>query len=322
MGRIGEITPLGRGIAAQKTWSLILGSALLLLAGPAVTGDWVLDGELRVSEGGTWSSFLAADRRLGDGAYIFGEYGETRIDSEDLELDTRSVTLGGGFAPTETLRLGGWYTRWGRSGDITSDSLGGRVSWRGEPFRLSLLPGFRATTLHAGAPARDEDDGNGPPGGTPGPGGPGTEPGDDGPEVAEDFDLLAASLGLRGGLEWREYWHLTGSATFYSYDEDPAFLGSREGFEQLSTSGLTLAQGFPEHRYGLGVRRELEGWREVGLNLSRDRSAVDGMVAETARLHFLTPLGDAWDLRIEAGRTRTGDFPAGSFAGLTLSWYP
>ena len=300
-----------------------IGGLLALLAAPASASDWVLDGELRVSEGGAWSSFLAADRRLDGGNYVFGEYGETRIDSEELDLDTRSLTLGGGLAPTDQLRLGAWYTRWGRSGDITSDSLGGRIAWQSNGWRLSLLPGLRATTLHAGAPAREEEENdNGPPGETPGPGGPGTTPGEDGPEVAEDFDLVAASLGGRVGLEWREDWHLTASATFLSYDEDPAFLGSREGFEQLSTSGLTLAQGFPEHRYGIGLRRDLENWRELGFRLSRDRSAVDGMVAETASVHFLTPLGDFWDLRLEAGRTRTGDFPASSFAGVSLSWYP
>lgn len=283
------------------------------------SGDWVIDSELRVSEGGTWSSFLAGDRRVGEGGHVFVEGGRTWVDSEELNLNTRSLTLGGGFRPAEDYRLSGWYNHWGRSGDITSDSFTANLGWRGERLRVSVLPGSRFITLHGGAPAGEGD--NGLPISTPGNNSDDNGDDDEG-EVSEDFDLMGVSGGLRLSWDLTSDWQLAASGTWISYDEDPSLLASREGADRFSENAITLAQGFPEHRYSVELRRELGDWREIGLRLGRDRSAVDGIGATSASLRFLTPIGNSWDIEVETAVTRTGDFGSSLSAGVIFTWFP
>ncbi|MCP1727744.1 hypothetical protein J2T60_001744 [Natronospira proteinivora] len=312
-----EIAPIRQ---PMHRWALAL--LFLIISTPQIlqAGDWAVDTSLGISEGGTWRSHLLVERLLGESSHIYTGLGQTRVDSDDLALDTRSLSLGGGHRLNENVSLGSWYERWGRSGDISSDSLNGRLSWRPGPYRLSLVPGFRWVTLHAGAPAAGPNgQGGGPPDHVDLPP---VREGSDGEELAEDFDLLSRSLGLRFGRELGEDWRLRVSATWYDYDKDAATLATREGVENLSLSALTLAQGFSEHRYGLGVSWSFDEWRELGLDLGRDKSAVDGLYSDTLSLRYLTPVGRQWDMELELGAARTEGFGRSWFSGVHLSWYP
>jgi len=314
---VTQIKPISRRLARR-----ILAALILMVGGPqtALAEGWAVDASMGASEGGTWRSHLMVEKAVGQDSHVFTGLGQTRVDSDALALDTRSVSLGGGHRFQNELALGGWYERWGRSGDLTSDSLSGRLSWRPDPYRLSLVPGFRWITLHAGAPAAPGN-GNGP-----GPpdhvDAPPVRGGDDGEEVAEDFDLLSTSLGLRFRRNLGDDWRVRLSATWYDYDRDAAALATRDGLENISLSALTLAQGFSDHRYGLGVSWLLADWRELSLDLGRDKSAVDGLASETLSLRYLTPIGRQWDLELELGAARTEGFDTSLFSGIVLSWYP
>jgi hypothetical protein len=308
-------------VRARKHRSVPAGITLLslfALSPGLVAQGWSLESQFRVSGEDTHSTFVGADYMTEDGALAFGGLGRTHAGASDLDLDTTTLSFGGGRLLNEAWRFTGWYERWGNSGDLTSDAVRMNLAWRGEPVQISTILGWRGIRLHAGAPARRGDGDGGGPGLIPVRPGPGN---DERREVAEDFELRALSLGLRVRGSMGDVWYWSAGATAHDYSGSPEELAVRDNIEGLSASALTLAQGFLDRSFDMGVRRELPGLREVGISLARDRSAVDGRNSNTLRSHFLTPLGDHWDLELEVGRTRTDNFDPVHFGGVFLVWY-
>lgn len=302
------------------------GLVTLLLAGllpVQAQAFWTIESEFRSSSADANSAYLSIDRSVGDNGLLYVSLGQTRVDTSGTDLDTSSQTLGGLYSVNDQWRLSGFYERWGRSGDIVSDRLGGRVSGEIGALDLSVSGGGRWITLEAGAPARTEP-GGGPGGGPPitipvDPGGGGA--GDD-PTVAEDYDLVAGEAGLSLGWRFTESTSVSVGGSWTDYDRDPSQLLARDQLERLSESAVSLAQGFLDRSVYIDGRHDFGDYRELSLYIARDRSAVDGRTARTYSVSWIQPIADAWDLRIEVGRTRTEGFEASQFGGLSLTWYP
>lgn len=298
----------------------------LLLAGllpvPA-QAFWTIESELRSSSADASSTYLSIDRSVGENGLFYVSLAQTRVDTSGTDLDTSSQTLGGLYRFNDRWRFSGFYERWGKSGDIVSDRLGGRVSGEIAAFDLSVSGGGRWITLEAGAPARNTPGpGNGQGGGPPitipvNPGGGGNDP-----TVAEDYDLVAGEAGVRMGWRATESTSVSVGGSWTDYDRDPSQLLARNQLERLSESAVSLAQGFLDRSVYLEGRHDFGEYRELSLYIARDQSAVDGRTARTYSVSWIQPVADAWDLRIEAGRTRTEGFDASQFGGLSLTWYP
>ncbi|MEA5445850.1 hypothetical protein VCB98_08470 [Gammaproteobacteria bacterium AB-CW1] len=301
--------------------SVFIVCALLLAQAATAEALWTAESELRASDADSYSWLLSVDRSLGERGLIYVTVRESQVDAEGADLDTGSRVLGGMYRLNETWRLSAHAERWGRRGDIRADRLSSTLSGNGEQFGLSLIAGMRWITLSAGAPARSPGNGdNGPPFGIP------VDPGDDdeenGDRVAEDFDLKARQLGIRGRWFLDDQWTLVAGLNWDSYDRNPGDLAAREAIEQLSSSAVTLAQSFRDRGLFFEVRHDFGEFRELSVYLARDRSAVDGRRADTLALSWIQPMADAWDVRLEVGRTRTEDFDPTHFVGVGLTWYP
>lgn len=286
---------------------------------------WTIESEIRSSSADANSTYLSIDRSVGENGLFYVSLAQTRVDTSGTDLDTSSQTLGGLYRLNDRWRLSGFYERWGKSGDIVSDRISGRVSGEIGSFDLSFSGGGRWITLEAGAPARtDPGPGDGPGGGPPitipvDPGGGGN--GND-PTVAEDYDLAAGEAGMSVGWRFTKSTSVSMGGAWTDYDQDPAQLMARDQIESLSESAISLAQGFLDRSIYLEGRHDFGDYRELSLYLARDRSAVDGRTARTYSVSWIQPIGDAWDLRIEVGRTRTEGFDTSQFGGLSLTWYP
>lgn len=291
---------------------------LLLLPFPAAAQFWTVEGEVRSSTADATSWLASVDRSIGENGLVFVTLVETRVDVEGADLDTSSQTLGGSWRMNERWRLSGFVERWGKSGDLVSDRVSATLSRDTETVGLSLTGGIRWITLAAGAPIGEPDPG-GPPIDIP------VDPGGgngDGDQVAEDFDLQSRQLGLRGHWDITEAFTLAAGGSTYEYDRDASQLAARERVEQLNESAVSLAQGFLDRSLYIEGRYDFGDYRELSLSVGRDRSAVDGRTARTVSAAWIQPLGRAWDLRLEAGRTRTEGFDASRFGGISLTWYP
>jgi hypothetical protein len=138
--------------------------------------------------------------------------------------------------------------------------------------------------------------------------------------LSRTADSSADGFALDLRIEPADRWQLYFSATEYDYERDLAVLPRIERFNLLSTSTLTLANGFVDHLRMIGLERDL-GRTLLNLTYASDESAVDGTEFETLEAGVLFPVAARLDLEVTVGNGRSDLFGSGLYAGVSLLIY-
>jgi len=133
-------------------------------------------------------------------------------------------------------------------------------------------------------------------------------------------EIGADNFGIDVRVALAAGWHVYIGATEHDYERDLALLPRIDRLNFLSTSTLTLANGFIDHERSIGVEREL-GNKLLNVSFTTDRSAIDGSKFETLDAALLLPIGRRMDLEVNLGRGRSELADAGVYGGLLFLIY-
>ena len=186
--------------------------------------------------------------------------------------------------------------RWGDSGALETQDLGGSVYFDRQRWRIAL--GYETRDIEIPFTV------TGPLGGT----------------LRRTVDVPADGISVNGHVALAERWRLYAGAAEYDYERNLALLPRIDSLNWLSASTLTLANSFLDYQRWLAVERR---FGEVLLNVrfATDRSAVDGSELDTLDVAALFPIGRRFDLEVNLGHGRADFFDAGLYGGLMFVIY-
>jgi hypothetical protein len=186
--------------------------------------------------------------------------------------------------------------RWGDSGVLETDGLGGSIYFARESWRI----GFGYQTRDIEIPFTL----TGPFGGT--------------LQRSVSVDAARYALDVRRALGAR--WNLYLGIAEHDYERDLNVLPRIERFNFLSGSTLTLANSFIDRERSLGLERQFPRLL-LNLRAATDRSAVDGSKLDTFDAALLIPVGPRVDLEINVGNGRSDLFDSGLYGGVLFLVY-
>jgi hypothetical protein len=214
-------------------------------------------------------------------------------DRADIEADSLSIGVDHKLA-----RVG--FTldaeRWGDSGALETEDLGGSVYFDRERWRIGL--GYETRDIEIPFTL------TGPLGGT----------------QRRTVDVSADSVSVDARLAVAEHWQLYFALAEHDYQRNLNVLPRIDSLNLLSTSTLTLANGFLDHERSVAVEREL-GEVLLNVRVATDRSAIDDSKFETVEAAVLFPIGSRVDLEVSLGSGRSEFFDSGLYGGLLFLVY-
>lgn len=323
---------------------------LLPLAVCAEDTPWSLSLDTLGDDQGSRSFYLSTAVQAGADTWLSGGYGEGRIRYDGApDIDSKSAHLGltQGFAQDWSWGLD--FSWWDDTGGTYNRALELPVGWEGEHWRLELAPGLREVRLEApdvqgDLRKRDYDDRTlglrltysgwenwrlylaakqhsyDP------------KPAAGEEQLNRELDRLEDLAGLlalaRTGNEAlvRLILQRNGNTRLLQILDSGGLAGLQQVllYQSRRVSSLSsvqaLAQGLTDDLYVFEIAREF-GLNEVSYEYARSRYAVDGLPSETHTLRWLTPVGDYWDLMLQAGVSQAEGFDRTSFFGVSFTRY-
>ncbi len=89
---------------------------------------------------------------------------------------------------------------------------------------------------------------------------------------------------------------------------------------RLNSSTLTLANGFLDYGISAGIEIHFEQ-RMLNIELSRDKTIIDGAILNGGSIGFLHPLCDACDIEYRLGVSDDETFGSSVYGGVQFYWY-
>jgi hypothetical protein len=214
-------------------------------------------------------------------------------DRADIQADSSSIGLdhkfeGVGF----TLEA----ERWGDSGALETEDLGGSVYFDRERWRIGF--GYETRDIEI----------------------PFTVTGPLGGMQRRTVDVSADSISVDARVAVAEHWQLYFGLAEHDYERNLNVLPRIDSLNMLSTSTLTLANGFLDHERSVALEREL-GQVLLNVRVATDRSAIDDSRFDTVEAAVLFPIGSRVDLEVNLGSGRSELFDAGLYGGLLFLVY-
>lgn len=264
-------------------------------AGDDVRGAWMLGLGAQVDEDDADSVLGTLDFGVGASTWLTLAAGRSSspADRADVEADALLIGVDHRF---DTLGFTFEAERWGDSDTLETRDLEASIYFDRERWRVSL--GYETRDIEIPFTL------TGPLGGT----------------LRRTAEVAADSVSIDARVTVGEAWRLYFGLAEHDYERDLHVLPRIQSLNLLSTSTLTLANGFLDHERSLAVEREL-GRTTLNVRVATDRSAIDGSKLETVEAAVLFPVGARVDLEVNLGRGRSDFFDAGVFGGLTFLLY-
>ena len=228
----------------------------------------------------TWLSFAAGHSSSPD-------------DFADIEADTYSVGMDHRF---EHVGFRLVYEEWGDSGVLETEDLGGVVYFDRERWRIGV--GYETRDIAI----------------------PFTFTGPLGRQFEAEVDVEGERYGLDARVALAEHWTLYLGMAEYDYSRNLNAIPRIESLNLLSSSTLTLANGFLDQDRSLGLERRF-GRAAVNFRYATDVSAIDDSEFETFDAAVLFPIGWRADLEVSIGHGRSEFFETGLYGGLFFLIY-
>ena len=258
-------------------------------------GAWMLGIGAQADEDGSDSALATLQWGITPKSWLSVTAGRSSSPADRADVEAGTLALGFdqrfdrvGF----TLAL----ERWGDSGVLETDDLGGTVYFDRERWRVGF--GFKS---------RDIDI-------------PFTLTGPLGATLQRTVSVGAErySVDVRAALG--ERWNLYLGLAEHDYERDLNVLPRIDRFNFLSASTMTLANSFIDHERSIGLERQ---FKTVLLNLraATDRSAIDDSRLDTFDAALLLPIGRRADLEVSVGHGRSDLSDGGLYGGLLFLVY-
>jgi hypothetical protein len=258
-------------------------------------GGWMLGLGAQADEedGDSWLGTLSVGVGARTWVTLAAGRSSSPADRADIEADALTVGVdhrfdGVGF----TLEA----ERWGDSGALETEDLGGSVYFDRERWRIGF--GYEMRDIEI----------------------PFTFTGPLGGMVRRTADVAADSISVDARVAVGERWRLYVELVEHDYERNLNVLPRIDSLNLLSASTLTLANSFLDHERSLAVEREL-GRVLLNVRVATDRSAIDTSKFDTVEAAALFPVGGRVDLEINLGRGRSDFFDAGLYGGLLFLVY-
>jgi hypothetical protein len=286
-------------------WSLIAAAAAAALAATQAVAQSPPTDDAR----GAWMLGLGAEVDDNDGDSLLGTLyvgvgsstwltlvagqSSSPADRADIEADTLGVGVDQRFEKVGfTLEA----ERWGDSGALETEDLGGSVYFDRDQWRIGF--GFRTRDIEI----------------------PFTLTGPLGGMVRRTVQVGAETISVDARFALTEHSRLYLGLAEHDYERNLNVLPRIDSLNLLSTSTMTLANSFLDHERYVAFERE---FARVSLNVraSTDTSAIDGTKFDTVEAAVLFPVGSRVDLEINVGNGRSELFDAGAYGGLLFLIY-
>jgi hypothetical protein len=215
------------------------------------------------------------------------------VDRADIEADTLAV---GVDHKLERVGFTVEVEEWGDSGSLETSEVSGSVYFDRERWRIGI--GYETRDIEVPFTL------TGPLGGT----------------LRRSAQLSSDRLAVDARFAVAERWQLYLGVAEHDYERNLSLLPRIDRFNFLSSSTLTLANGFVDHERYVAVDREF-GSVSLNVRAATDRSAIDGSRFETLEAAVLLPIGARVDLEVNLGSGRSEFFDAGWFGGLLFLVY-
>jgi hypothetical protein len=258
-------------------------------------GAWMLGVGAQMDEEESESLLATLYVGVGSSTWLtfIGGQSSSPADRADIEADTLAIGV-----DHKLDKVGFTFEaeRWGDSDALETDDLSASVYFDRDQWRLSL--GYEARDLEIPFTL------TGPLGGT----------------LRREAQVSADSFSADARVAVGERWQLYVGIADHDYERDLNVLPRIESLNLLSTSTLTLANGFLDRQRYFAVEREI-GQAILNVRVTSDRSAVDDSKFETLEAAVLFPIGNRVDLEVNVGDGRSDFFDAGLYGGLTFLVY-
>jgi hypothetical protein len=260
-----------------------------------VRGGWMLGLGAQVDEDDGDSLLSTLFVGVGSSTWLTFAAGRSSSPADRADIEADSLSIG---IDHKLERVG--FTleadRWGDSGALETEDLGGSVYFDRERWRIGL--GYETRDIEVPFTV------TGPLGGT----------------LRRSVDVSADSISVDARFAVAEHWQLYLGLAEHDYERNLNVLPRIDNLNLLSTSTLTLANGFLDHERSVAVEREL-GQALLNVRVATDRSAIDDSKFDTVEASVLFPLGSRVDLEVNLGSGRSEFFDSGLYGGLLFLIY-
>lgn len=264
------------------------------------SGTQAYNAQLSVDSAQDHDAQLGASWELGDSTSLSALAEETTSPASRADLVTHSYDFGLDQGLGDAAGFGLQYEWSGKRADIVSRALHGSFHIKDPSWEITVLPGYRRTTLYTnsgkiiirGRTIKLP------------------------PTIEVDEKIWGGSLDYTGAKDWL----FEVSTTNHHYDRNVGFLANRLGLDLSTGSAVTLSQSFLSHESSVRVEREFD-LTSLATDYEVDRSAINGSYAYTLDLDFQTPVSDACDIEVTAGATHTLNLPQTRFITVNLIYY-
>jgi len=268
-------------------------------AGGQAPGDeaglWMLMLSALTDEDGYEHALASFHLGATDRTWVSLTAGRSRAPSTEAEVRADLVAAGieHDFGP---IGLGLTAERWGDADNLESRDWEGEIFLGDEDYRLALTLERRAIDVYfsgAGAPV---------------------------PTDLRRRRVDADGFGLSGRLRVAPDWQIYGAWMDYDYPPGIRVVPRADRLGLLGTSAVTLALSFVDRYASFGVERAF-GQKLLNVDLTRDRSVIDGTRLTSLSASMLWPLALRMDLELRLGTSRAEGFGSALYGGLTLLIY-
>jgi hypothetical protein len=267
-------------------------------SGPVPGSDarsWVLMLSAVTDENDYQHALASYQLGFSDTTWLSVAAGSSRAPSSetDVRADLYLAGVEHDFGP---VGLGLTVQQWGDPDNLESSDWEGEIFFSDDRYRVALSYEQRRIDIYfsgAGAP------------------------------IASDLRRVgidADGFGVDGRLRLSPGWQIYGSWTSYDYPRGIRLVPRADRLDLLSTSAVTLAYSFIDQYATFGLERAF-GLRLFNVDLSQDRSTLDGEKFRSISASMLWPVARRMDLEFQLGRSRSDTAGSSVYGGLSLMIY-
>lgn len=236
---------------------------------------------------------LQGDVGLSSGMRVRAGYAGARVDSSSASYVGDTYWGGLNSDPLAPFSYGANYEMMQRDDGIRSGALRANLRWHFNDWRVAAYPELRSITLTKTQVTRKN--------------------------LVRTVETTLRSPGLGAAVTYTGLgaWSFAFRQFVYRYDTDAQTLRSHPAFAQLVTS--QIEQSFDASRSGVNVDYA-PSWGSVGVEATRNESAIDHAVARSVAANISWDISRAWTLFAHVGRSRADGVAATGFASAGVTW--
>ena len=258
-------------------------------------GAWMLGLGAEVDEDESDSVLATMYVGVGSSTWLTFVAGQSSspADRADIEADTLALGVDHRFQKVGfTLEA----ERWGDSGALETQDLGGSVYFDRDRWRIGLALRTRDIEIPFTV--------TGPLGGT----------------LHRTVQVGAQTVALDARVALGEHSRLYVGLVEHDYERNLNVLPRIDRLNLLSASTMTLANGFLDQERYIAFEREF-GRVSLNVRAATDTSAIDASKFDTLDAAVLFPIASRVDLEVNVGNGRSELFDAGAYGGLLFLIY-